>query len=205
MITFAGLLAGFMAMSAGNFAEDFDSYPANYQLHGQGGWRGWDNSVAAGAFTTTTYKRSTAKSVDIAGPSDLVQKFTATSGQWQVKVWQFIPANTTGNDTYFILMNTYNDGGAKSWSTQVIFNFSTNLVYDNMGGAVGSVALVRDQWVPIVVDVDLDTKKQTIYYNGTKVTKVDWNRLGGVAAIGATRASVGSGSGACWAWGDRLR
>ncbi len=185
MVQFTGIIAGLMAMASGDFAADFDSYPNKHQLHGVDGWYAWDNVAAAGAQTSTAERRSLAKSVDITATSDLVKICTATGGKWQLKAWQYIPSSATGENTYLILMNTYNAGGAKSWSTQMYFNLTNSTVSDNMGGATGSVPLVRNQWVPIVIDIDLDARTQTLYYNSTKVTTVGWNRLGGTASIAA--------------------
>ncbi len=185
MIAFAGLIAGMIALAPGEFSADFDNYANSYQLHGVDGWYAWDNVVAAGALTSTAQRRSLAKSVDITATSDLVKLCTASGGKWQLKAWQYIPTSTTGANTYLILMNTYNANGAKSWSTQMYFNLTNSTVTDNMGGATGSVPLVRNQWVPIVIDIDLDARTQTLYYNSTKVTTVGWNRLGGAAALAA--------------------
>ena len=184
MIGLMTLAAGLLALAGSSFSDNFDSYTANTTTHNYNGWHGWDNASSAEAVVSTSYARSAANSVDCGGTADLVQTFTPTSGRWTLKVWQYVPSSATGS-TYVILMNTYVDNGAKGWSTQLYFDFSANLVYDNMGGASGSGALVKDRWVPIVIDIDLDAKTQTIFYNNTKVTTVGWNRMGGPASFAA--------------------
>ena len=37
------------AAGAQDFVEDFESYAAGSAMHGQGGWKGWDNTAAARA------------------------------------------------------------------------------------------------------------------------------------------------------------
>ena len=194
MAFFAGLIAAMIALVAGEFSDDFNSYPNRHQLHGVNGWRGWANNSAAGAQTTVSFRRSNAKSVDITSTSNLVQPLTATSGKWQVTAWQYIPSSTTGANTYFTLLNTYSDSGTKNWSTQLYFNLTSNLVQDNLSGSVGSVAIVRNQWIPIVVDIDLGSNTQSIYYNSTLVGTVAWNRTGGAAALAALNLRGGAAS-----------
>ncbi|MEI6212074.1 MAG: hypothetical protein WCR06_10670, partial [bacterium] len=117
-----GLLAAFAPLTstaATSWADSFESYAAGSQMHGQGGWKGWDNVAAAGALVAATPARTGTRSVAIAGNSDLVQEYTfATSGKWIYTAWQFIPTTFAGTQ-YFILMNTYQAGGSQSWSAQV--------------------------------------------------------------------------------------
>src|SRR4030067_3611190 len=91
-------------------------------MHGQGGWKGWDNSPAAGALTSDDQARSVPNSVAILGASDLTHPYAGyTSGAWTYTAWQYIPTDFTGT-SYFILLNTYNDGGPYNWSTEVSFD-----------------------------------------------------------------------------------
>ena len=76
-------------------------------------------------------------------------------------------------------MNTYVDGGAKNWSTQVRFDLNRNTVYDDLGGGSNVLPLIRDQWVPITVDIDLDNNTQVISYNSQTLFKGAWTRMGG--------------------------
>ena len=98
------------------FLENFDSYAAGSQMHGQGGWKGWDNSPSAGAVVSTSQAFSAPNSVEITGGSDLVHVFTeATSGTWEFTAKQYVPSTVSGT-TYFILLNRYIDGGPDAWS-----------------------------------------------------------------------------------------
>jgi hypothetical protein len=87
---------------------------------------------------------------------------------------QYIPGNATGT-TYFILLNEYNDGGPNDWSTQLAFDLDAN--------TVEGVDLVRDAWVEIKVEADLDNNLADVYYNDTLLTSEAWGANPSIAAI----------------------
>lgn len=177
----------FSVSDFGAAIEGFQLYGVGVALNNVGGWFPWDDNAAVVAYTTGTIARTGGRSCDILSTSDSVHLYTAASGQWTYTAWQYIPADATGTDAYLILMNTYASNGPKSWSTQVRFQLSDNTVYDNLvGGVTGNVlTLIRDAWVPISVQVDLDAGTQTVSYNDQLLFAASWNRLGGVGAIAA--------------------
>jgi hypothetical protein len=173
------------------FLENFDSYAPGSDMHGQGGWKGWDNNPGAGALVSNVVSLSPPNSVDIIGASDLVHEFSGfTSGQWTLTAWMFLPGNSTAN-TYFIALNTYADLGPYNWSTQVCFNTFAGVVVDDVGAdcTTGpSLPLVTDQWVEIRVEIDLTANTQSFFYNGTMLYSDTWTEHvsgGGVANIAA--------------------
>ena len=156
------------------FSDNFDGYAAGSQMHGQGGWKGWDNNVAFGAFVNNDFFSSTPNSVTIEGASDLVHEFTgATSGQWTFSCDQFVPSTSAG-DSYIILLNAYVDGGPNNWSMDVHMNMGTNQVISDEAGAGGPLTLIKDQWVPFRVDINLDTNTMSAYYNNQLLTTHIW-------------------------------
>jgi len=59
-------VAGTCSVASGAvFTEDFESYAAGSALHGQGGWKGWDDTAGAGAPTSSSYAFSGSNSVEI--------------------------------------------------------------------------------------------------------------------------------------------
>ena len=79
------LLAGALALPAApalaDFHDDIDSYAANSQIVGQGGWDEW--SAGAGALVSNVQALSLPNSIDINGPSDLIHIYKGyTSGTW---------------------------------------------------------------------------------------------------------------------------
>ncbi len=159
-------------LAQADWADNFDSYAINSGLHGQGGWHGWDGSPAWDAFVTDLYSRSAPHSVAVTGSSDIVHEYTGyTSDVWVYTAWQYIPTSFSGI-SYFILLNTYNDGGPYNWSTQIQFNASTNSVIfdpDNV-----SLPLVLGQWVELKLVIDLQSDLQTVYYNGQFLISKSW-------------------------------
>jgi len=154
------------------FTEDFESYEAGSDLHGQGGWKGWDNTAAAGAPASSAYAYGGSNSVEIIGSADLVHEFDITGGTLELSAMQYIPSGSTG-ETYFILLNTYNDGGDKDWSLQWDFNMGTGTV--SSSEAAGTADLVCDQWVELTFVIDLDANTVDGYYNGTLVASHVWD------------------------------
>ncbi|MCB9135042.1 MAG: hypothetical protein H6636_06425 [Anaerolineales bacterium] len=174
------------------WSDNFDSYATGQNLHGVGGWKGWGNSAAASASTTAAQALSAPNSVDILGASDLVHEYSgSTSGQWVYTAWQYLPSSMSGQ-TYFILLNQYDDvGTTNNWSTQVCFDSAANVLYDATGTSctgTNSLPIVYDQWVEIRVEIDLDADTQTFYYNNQPLFTDTWTGHvsgGGIAAIGA--------------------
>jgi uncharacterized repeat protein (TIGR01451 family) len=161
------------SVASGLWADNFDSYPTGQDLHGVGGWKGWDNDPVATASTSAAQALSAPNSVDIVGGADLVHEYVgATSGQWTYTTWQYVPSTMTGL-SYFIMLNTYSDGGTKNWSVQVNFDASTNIVL-NDGVSGGTLPLLEDQWVEIRVEIDLDANTQDFYYGNQLLYSGSW-------------------------------
>lgn len=175
------VLACLPATASAQWSEDFDSYANGSSMHGQGGWKGWDNSPLWTAYVTNAQSLSPPHSVDISGNADLVHEYSGyTSGQWIYTAWQYVPEEFQGT-SYFILLNTYNDGGPYNWSTQVHFESATNLVISDFEGA--SLPLITGQWVELRNEIDLDADTQSFYYAGTLLSSKSWTD--GVSGNGA--------------------
>lgn len=169
----------------GSWFENFDSYVLGSGLHGQGGWKGWDNDPTWDAFVSDAFFLSAPHSVDIVANADLVHEYAGkTTGQWVYTAWQYIPSSFVGQ-TYFILLNTYSDGGAKNWSSQVLFD-SSGVVHSDFDGA--ELPLITNEWVELRVEIDLDADSQTFLYGGTELYTKSWSEGvsgGGALNIGA--------------------
>jgi hypothetical protein len=156
--------------------ENFDSYVVGSNLHGQGTWQGWNNDPGAGAITVDDQLFMSSPTVEIAGPSDLVDVFSGvTSGSWELTIKQYIPSTATGS-TYFILMNQY--GANYSWSLQFKFDMDAGkVISENNGNA--EVAMIKGGWVQLRVDIDLTNNKVYEYYNGQQIgVPHDWQVIG---------------------------
>ena len=159
--------------SAGVFSEDFESYAAGSALHGQGGWKGWAGAATAGAPTSSSYAVSGSNSVEVIGAADLVHEFDITGGRWEFSIMQYIPSGAAGT-SWFILLNTYSDGGSNDWSVQTQFHLDTGAIttqYD----ASASGNIVYDQWVEFRCVIDLDDNTVDEYYNGELFSTHQWD------------------------------
>lgn len=166
------LLANRLEATPAVWVDTFDSYPVG-GLAGQGGWQGWDGNPAADASVTDALRRSVPNAVAMLATSDLVRTYAGIdSGQWSMAARCFVPAGAVGQQ-YFILLNDYQNGGPYAWSTQVAFDADAGEVRDFDGDGV--LPLIRDQWVEIRVDVDLDADTQSVYYNGQQLFSDSWS------------------------------
>lgn len=169
------------------WSDNFDSYATGSQMHGQGGWKGWDNSLAAGALTSSAQSSSAPNSVAILGASDLVRTFSgATSGQWIFAGRTYHETSFTGQ-SLFIMLNIYNDGGPYNWSAQVQFDGGAGTVSD-FDVPANTMAMVRNQWVDFRNEIDLDANTQSFFYNNQLLFTKSWTEGvsgGGASDIGA--------------------
>ncbi|MEN6428797.1 MAG: LamG-like jellyroll fold domain-containing protein [Phycisphaerales bacterium] len=173
------------------FFEDFESYEAGSDMHGQDGWKGWDNSAGAGAPVSNAQAFSGVNSVEIIGSSDLVHEFDVAGGVVEFSAMQYIPTGSTGT-SFFILLNTYHDGGPDDWSVQTQFHLDTGVVEFD-GGATATI--VYDKWVEVKYVIDLNNNSVKNFYNGVLVTTFQWDNdvhgtLGAVDLYGNSASSV---------------
>ena len=199
MATTAAIAACWLMATApapAQFSENFDSYVPNSGMNGQGGWKGWDNDAAAAnaAKVSGSFSFSPNNSVRISGTAltagnytDLVHTFAgANSGSWTMTARQWIPQNSTSGTSYFILLNTYNDGGPYSWSVETSFNLTSGMLVDDFG--TGTLPFVRDSWAELKFVIDLDSNNLKAYYNNVQYANRAWFgsfSSGGVAALAA--------------------
>ena len=76
------------------WSDNFDSYADGSSMHGQGGWKGWDNDENFTAYVSSTVSRSSPHSVDIYKFSDLVREYSGyTRGEYIYTAYIYIPSN----------------------------------------------------------------------------------------------------------------
>lgn len=172
-----------------DWSDNFDSYVTGSQLHGQGGWKGWYNDPVGGALTSDVQAASAPNSAAILGASDLVHEYSGVnSGQWTYTAWQYIPTDFTGQ-SYFILLNSYDDAGSSlNWSAQVKFDGAANTVTNDGGVSGGSLALVKDQWVELRLELDFGADTGAFYYNNQLLYTGTWS--GQVSGGGAVNLAA---------------
>jgi len=154
--------------------ENFDSYDDGSSMHGQGGWKGWDNDPTWTAYVTSAESLSSPHSVDIVGDADLVHEYSGcTSGQWVYTAWQYIPDDFMGQSA-FILLSDYTDGAGQDnkWAVQMAFDSVTGEVQSQHGGP--SLTYVTGEWIELRCEIDLDTDWFEFYYDGDLLEAKEW-------------------------------
>ncbi|MFQ5806677.1 MAG: hypothetical protein ACE5I3_09525 [Phycisphaerae bacterium] len=184
------------------WADSFDYYAVGSGMHGQGRWKGWDNDPAWDAVVTDAQARSVPHSVDIKDDADLVHEFFgADSGTWTFTARQYIPSDFSSNGggqfagTYFVMLNTYNDGGPhenSDWSVQMQFDSNDGMLKVYYGDGVNTIEVpyVTDRWVKIQAVIDLDEDWTQIYYDDELVAEYSWT--GGVLGGGGGALNIGA-------------
>jgi hypothetical protein len=168
-----------------SWSDDFESYSVGQFLDGtpdDGGWRGWDNDPAWGAYVVDTYAYEGEKSVEIVDTTDLIHLYPGyTSGQWTYTALQFVPEDFSGN-SYFILLSDYTDGAGQEnqWAIQMRFD-SLNQIVESEHDTI-NLPLITGEWVKLQVLIDLDADLFKFYYGGALLIEKAWtaghNNLG---------------------------
>lgn len=157
---------------ASEFVDGFEAYRADAGVHGQGGWKGWDNVAAADGIVSGRIAHTGVNSIEIGRDSDLVHEFDFSGGKWVLTAWQYIPSGAAGA-TYFILLNTYSDDGPDDWSVQTEYNLTDGTITALNGE--GAARIVYDQWVQIKFFIDLAANTVEEYYNGVRIAAGEWD------------------------------
>ncbi|MFO1514980.1 MAG: hypothetical protein U1F83_19085 [Verrucomicrobiota bacterium] len=167
-------LAGLSSWSA--VFDDFESYAAGSNLHGQGGWSGWGGDSGAGALVSTDFAFSPTRAAKVTGATDLVHTFSgATNGSWVFSVMQYVPSTSTGTN-YVILLNRYRAPFGLpdlNWSVQIQNNLNTGQVVSDLGGGA-TRPMVKNKWVELRMEVNLAANTVTEYYNGQLLSTHAW-------------------------------
>jgi hypothetical protein len=181
------------AASASTFFDDFEAYAAGSNLHGQAGWKGWDNAAGATGVVSDKYAFSGKNSLEIIGSSDQVYEFKLAGGRYVLTAMQYIPSGTTGT-SYFILMSKYQDGGASNeWAVQTEYRTDTKVI-NTWHGGLAPVDIILDEWVQVKLVIDLVKNTVQEYYGGELIATDTWSasNSGTFAAIDLYGNGAGS-------------
>jgi hypothetical protein len=166
-----------------DWSDNFDSYDNNQFLDGgpdDGGWAGWTDDPQWGGYVVDDQALSSPHSLESRENVDLVHLFDETTGLWEFTTWVFIPSDFIG-ESYFIMLNNYSHAaGGVSWSTQLRMDSALGIIESEFEAA--SLPLIFDTWVELIVEIDLTTDTQTIYWDGVTLTTKGWST--GVSGAG---------------------
>jgi len=180
------VLAAFPSIAPGGSMESFDTLAPGLFLPQVSplDWEPWDGAPAAGgSIVTAALSDSPPHALRVHGGDDLVRRlheFDATSGRWEVSSRVFVPSSAMGS-LYFILLNTYETGGAKNWSAQVRLDAAADVIESEFDG--DSLPLPADKWFTLRAVIDLDADAQFIYVDDLLLTAKSWTE--GVSGGGA--------------------
>ncbi len=160
-----------------SWSDNFDTYTTGQFLDGtpdDGGWKGWDNDPAFGAYVVDDQALSTPHSVEIAYNTDLVHEYSGyTYGQWTYTAWVYVPSDFAGN-SYFMILSDYTDGAGSLNKWQFVMRFdSTNGIVESENDG-NSLLLITDQWIEIRVEIDLDVDWFQLFYDDDLLVERNW-------------------------------
>jgi hypothetical protein len=198
------------------FEESFDPYLNGSDLHGQGGWKGFDGNPAAGAPVSQDQARSSPQSVKVEGTSNPLHEIdTPLDGVWSFEAWQYIPSGfamgpgiESEPGSIFRLYNTYSDAGSQEKSVEIRADSSAAKleIFTGSGSTTSDVPYHEDRWVKIQIIIDLDEDWTRIYYDDDLVTEYPWT--GGILGGASGALDIGAvtlyGNGASPAYYDDL-
>lgn len=176
--------------------DTFDLYADGSALHGQGGWKGWDNDPALSAVVTQDQAHSAAQAVDVSEDARVIHEFcTSSDGVYSFLAWQYVPAGYaddagTGDGSAIALLNTYQDFGPYHLSVQMQLDSTTHSLLVSSGNNIGpiSVPYDDDRWVKIQIIVDLDDDWTRIYYDDALLSEYPWT--GGILGDGGGQLDI---------------
>jgi hypothetical protein len=158
--------------------DDVEFYPLG-EVCGLGGWEEWSGSIDVCGEVTVEEAFSGDRSLKIVGSvggsngqgDDIVQRFDIEGGRHVVSMMTFVPTDAEGQ-AFAILLNHYPE--PFNWSLLVRFDMLGNRVRDHDRPAINT-ALVRGEWVPLEIAIDLDTDLVDVTYNGVQfITGKSW-------------------------------
>jgi hypothetical protein len=179
------------------FSDDFDSYNAGQGLVAQADpadWQPWCFPPGPDGLISNAFARSAPNSFRVNAADgtqdDVVHRMNVDAGQWTIEVWTFVPNGGQGV-AYVILLNQYFDEnclGQNNWSLQVRLDGFSGQV-NNEGASGGFTTLVRGQWMPVRVEVDLDADLFDLFYGNVQLVDDGvWSEEasgGGIPALAA--------------------
>ena len=76
------------------WSDNFDSYEDGSPIHGQGGWKGWDNNPESTAYVSSLKNRSAPNALEISAGADIVRTYFGNySGEFVYSAWMYFPEN----------------------------------------------------------------------------------------------------------------
>jgi hypothetical protein len=76
------------------WSDNFDTYEDGSEIHGQGGWKGWDNDPEFTGYVNSFKNRSFPNALEISYGADIVRVYFGNySGEFIYSAWMYFPVN----------------------------------------------------------------------------------------------------------------
>jgi len=168
------------------YQDDFDSYAPDSSNVGQGHWLDWSGGVDTtdGGFIRDWVSYSPGNSLEIGEigrPVDPVWTFSGvTSGLWELRLLSYVPSSSTAGTSTINFMSRF--PAPYEWMNNLGLNLAgAGSVTDSYGGV--SAPMVKDAWIEIRAEMDLDTQTITTYYNDTLLNSGTWGGVQEIAGV----------------------
>lgn len=155
------LVTAFASAQTTLFSENFDSYTAGQTVNSQQPlfypWTGTEHG-----YVSATQSHSPSNSMYIINDNDMVFDFgSKTSGEYNVNFWIYI---TAGQGGYFNVEHAF----GTEWA--FAFYFRTDGTCDLIeGGVTTNFAYSFDTWIPIELNMNLETDQAKATVNSTEI------------------------------------
>lgn len=169
------------AGAASVFDETFEGYALG-NADGQGAWVDFGgarltsivNTLASGGSQSIEFSTNPGYGsdsyFDLAAP--------ITSGQLALTFDTYIPTGFDGNAHYFISRGPTGDGPPANVFEEGFHFFGNGTAGTFYDSGSPTTPLLRDQWVTVRVDIDLDGNTAVASYGGTEIFNGAWNNGG---------------------------
>lgn len=158
------------------WSDGFESYADGSPVEGQGGWQGWDGNNGFFSVVTSNQAGEGNQSLVVVAGADTVQPFSGyDSGKWELGCKVYLPRAFRGK-TYFLLLNTYQDGGPYEFAVQLVFNGDSGMLECPCGSFTQTtVPLVLSAWTELRFVIDLDHDLVDVSYGATLLASYPWS------------------------------
>ena len=156
------------------FTENFDDYPVDSSIIGQGNWVSWnyDPNPLLGAFVRNSPALSPDHSLEIGKPghaTDVVWEFSdLIEGVYTFSTKTYVPSSTDAGWSDINMMNQHPE--PFDWIATMHFDFA-GLTVSAPGGTAQT--LINDEWIEARVEVDIDNQTADFYYNDELISNPD--------------------------------
>jgi len=169
------------------WCDDFEDYPLG-TIQGRNGWTGFGADPGLAGSVTTAQNHTPAGSQSLSLVlEDTLRPLSgydrAAASSWIARAWIFVPSTMTG--PAFFTVNSDYSGAIQGTipGAKVRAEVTRGLLYNDLTNA--TLPLITDEWVELVVMINLGQDRVAIYYDGRLLDEHAWTIRGGSLEIAA--------------------